>query len=63
MSINNVRRPGSVTVVVVLTWISAVLHLLLGVLLLIAGVAVGAAATGSGRVIGTGWPSPSRSSI
>lgn len=54
MSINTVRRPGSVTVVVVLTWISAVLHLLLGVLLLIVGVAVGAAATGSTRVIGTG---------
>lgn len=54
MSISPVARPGSVTIVVVLTWISAILHLLLGVLLLIAGVAVGAAATGSTRVIGTG---------
>ncbi len=54
MSISPLPRPGSVTVVVVLTWISAILHLLLGVLLLIAGVAIGAAATGSGRVIGTG---------
>ena len=54
MSISPLPRPGSVTVVVVLTWISAVLHLLLGVLLLIVGVAVGAAASGSTRVIGTG---------
>jgi hypothetical protein len=54
MSVSPLPRPGSVTVVVVLTWISAILHLLLGVLLLIAGVAIGAAASGSGRVIGTG---------
>ena len=30
MSINPVTRPGSVTIVVVLTWINAVLHLLTG---------------------------------
>lgn len=54
MSISSLTRPGSVTVVVVLTWISAILHLIIGVLLLVAGVAVGAAATGSTAVVGTG---------
>jgi hypothetical protein len=40
MSLPRVSRPGSVTVVVVLTWISAVLEILAGVMLLVlAGVA------------------------
>ena len=51
MSISPLPRPGSVTIVVVLTWINAILHLLFGVLLLVAAVAFGAAATGSTRVV------------
>jgi hypothetical protein len=48
-------RPGSVTIVVVLTWINAVLHLLLGVLLLVVAVAFGASgADATTRTIGTG---------
>ena len=54
MSINPVARPGSVTIVVVLTWINAVIHLLIGVLLLVAAIVIGAAASGNTRVIGTG---------
>jgi hypothetical protein len=54
MSINPVTRPGSVTVVVVLTWINAVLHLIIGILLLVAGVAIGAGGTGTNRAIGVG---------
>lgn len=49
------QRPGSVTIVVVLTWINAVLHLLFGVLLLIAGVAAGSAISGAdNRVVAQG---------
>ncbi|AEA26673.1 hypothetical protein ACFQ34_26865 [Pseudonocardia benzenivorans] len=40
MSTANVTRPGSVTVVVVLTWISAVLQILIGVMLLVVAAAV-----------------------
>lgn len=54
MAISPLPRPTSVTVVVVLTWISAILHLLLGILLVVAAVAIGAAASGSTRVVGTG---------
>ncbi len=54
MSINPVTRPGSVTIVVVLTWINAVLHLLFGILLLVAGVAVGSTGAASGRAVATG---------
>jgi hypothetical protein len=55
VSINPVTRPGSVTIVVVLTWINAVLHLLLGVLLLVVAVAFGASgADAATRGIGTG---------
>lgn len=54
MAISPLPRPTSVTVVVILTWISAVLHLLIGVLLLVVAVAVGSAGSGSVRVIGTG---------
>lgn len=50
-----ITRPSSVTIVVVLTWINAILHLLLGVLLLVAAVVVGAsAADAATRGIGTG---------
>lgn len=54
MSINPATRPGSVTIVVVLTWINAVLHLLFGILLLVAGVAVGSTGVSSGRAVATG---------
>jgi hypothetical protein len=55
VSINPVTRPGSVTIVVVLTWINAILHLLLGVLLLVVAVAFGASgADVTTRGIGTG---------
>jgi len=46
MSLPRVSRPGSVTVVVVLTWISAVLEIIAGVMLLVlAGVAKADGAT------------------
>ena len=55
MSVTQITRPGSVTVVVVLTWINAILSLLIGVLLLVAAVAVGASgADAATRSIGTG---------
>lgn len=40
MSTANVARPGSVTVVVVLTWISAILQIIVGILLLVVAAAV-----------------------
>lgn len=43
MSVAAPTRPGSVTIVVVLAWINAILHLLFGALLILAGLAAGAA--------------------
>ncbi|MGD9990371.1 hypothetical protein [Pseudonocardia sp.] len=43
MSAAPLTRPGSVTVVVVLVWISAILQLLVGVLLLVVAATVGTA--------------------
>lgn len=43
MSTAPVARPGSVTVVVVLTWISAVLQIVVGVLLLVVAATIGTA--------------------
>ncbi|GAA4675294.1 hypothetical protein GCM10023215_03940 [Pseudonocardia yuanmonensis] len=49
------RRPGSVTLVVVLTWISAVLAVLGGLLLIVAGsVTAGAAGLTPGVLVGIG---------
>jgi len=47
------RRPGTVTVVVVLTWISAVLSVLGGLALLILGGAAGGSVTGPAAGFGT----------
>lgn len=48
------RRPGSVTIVVILTWINAILQILFGVLLLVAAIAAGTAVAGANRVVGQG---------